>query len=353
MDAIDKAIRNALAKGDASDPAFREKVYRTIFGALDKASAANSAITPEAADRRRKALADRIRLIEGEYEELQTAPSEEAPALLAEGEQELDESGELPIGPAPEIEIQNRHQPHEFSEAAGSDLMDPAERRMGDRRKRSGRKRRPFVWFFVIALIVATVGMAAWWTHESGILLSQAERDTSVPNPPRTLSSEDYRPENSEQPLSQSLGQNRKWVDIFNPDDPTTVSAQAGATAEIRGEGKDKVLRIRSATAEAAVIFDVGPGVLQEMAGKIAVFDIVASSEENKPTEISVTCEFGKLGTCIRKRYSVGLTPSEFLFEIKLADAAATEAGSIAIVSDVNGTGMAVDIRNIRVAAEK
>jgi hypothetical protein len=356
LDSVDRAIRNALAKGDASDPAFREKVYRSVFAALEKAITANESITDETAGRRRKALADRIRMIEGQFLDAQASAGDDS-EIRSEKPEDIGEPEDLVNREAPEIEL---------AESDGSNTATSPEialetdepelagnRRDGDRRERPRRKRRPFTWFFVIALLVATIGMGVWWTHESGILLTQSERDTSVPNPPSTLSAEDYRPDNTEPPMRQSQGQNRNWINVFNPDDPTTVSALAGATAEITGEGEDKVLRIRSTTAENAVVFDVGAGVLQELAGKTAVFDIVASSEENKPAEISVRCEFGKLGNCIRKRYNVGLTPSEYLFEVKLADLTPDKAGSIEIVSDVNGKGLAIDIREIRVAAEK
>lgn len=356
MDSIDKAIRNALAKGDASDQAFREKVYRSAFTALDKATASNDAVEPQMADRRRKALADRIRLIENEFADAQANPLEEAGIEAESG----DEAGGTPdrfSRNAPEIELEEPAAQYRPPSKETTEETDGGTIVVGERESRSeimaSPRRRPIMWFFVLALMAATVGMAIWWTRESGILLSSAERDTSVPNPPETLSSEDYRPENAELPMSQNEGQHRSWINIFSPDNPTTVSTGAGAVAEISGEGKDKVLRIRSGSADSAVIFDVGPGILGQLAGKRVIFDIVASSEENKPTEISVRCEFGKLGNCIRKRYNVGLTTAEYLFEIALADASPDKAGSIAIVSDVNGTGLAVDIREIRVAVEK
>jgi hypothetical protein len=356
LDSVEKAIRNALAKGNASDPVFREKVYRSAFAALDKATATNAAISPEAADHRRKVLADQIRAIEEEFLDTPT-PSEQVDESLAQDADDLEDDADLSDREAPEIEIEdrrapNRELPPEFDVERGDRDTAVVEKKSRGRRK-SDRRRRPFSWFFVIALVIATVGIGIWWTKESGILLSRAERDTSVPNPPTTLSSEDYRPGNGELPMRQSEGQHRSWIKIFTPDDPTTVSTQSRATAEIVGEDKEKALRIRSATAEDAVIFDVGPGILEQLAGKTAVFDIIASSEENKPAEISVRCGFGKLGDCVRKRYSVGLTPNEYLFEIHLADAVPDKGGSIEIVSDVNGTGLAVDIREIRVAEEK
>ncbi|TGV81623.1 hypothetical protein EN801_033105, partial [Mesorhizobium sp. M00.F.Ca.ET.158.01.1.1] len=67
MDAIEKAIRNALEKGNAEDRAFRERVYRSAFAALDRALQANPGVTVEVAIKRRKAIQAKITEIESEY----------------------------------------------------------------------------------------------------------------------------------------------------------------------------------------------------------------------------------------------------------------------------------------------
>ncbi len=67
MDAIEKAIRNALEKGNAEDRAFRERVYRSAFAALDRALQANPGVTVEVAIKRRKAIQATITEIESEF----------------------------------------------------------------------------------------------------------------------------------------------------------------------------------------------------------------------------------------------------------------------------------------------
>ena len=125
MDAIEKAIRNAFEKGDADDRAFREKVYRSAFAALDRALLANPGITVEVAIKRRKAMQAKIAEIESEflpavaaappaespYEEplavepaAPAAPSQAAPMPTLDGERppaaELSQaSGVLPVVP--------------------------------------------------------------------------------------------------------------------------------------------------------------------------------------------------------------------------------------------------------------
>ncbi|RVA90401.1 hypothetical protein EN925_15030, partial [Mesorhizobium sp. M7A.F.Ca.US.006.04.2.1] len=67
LDAIEKAIRNALEKGNAEDRAFRERVYRSAFAALDRALQANPGVTVEVAIKRRKAIQAKITEIESEF----------------------------------------------------------------------------------------------------------------------------------------------------------------------------------------------------------------------------------------------------------------------------------------------
>ena len=67
LDAIEQAIRNAFAKGNPEDPAFRERVYRSAYAALEKALQANTALAPEIAERRRKALMSAVSSIESEF----------------------------------------------------------------------------------------------------------------------------------------------------------------------------------------------------------------------------------------------------------------------------------------------
>ncbi|MFZ1681831.1 MAG: hypothetical protein WAT70_12505, partial [Rhizobiaceae bacterium] len=67
MDPIEKAVRNALEKGQAGDSAFRRRVYDSAGAALDRAMAANAAITPELKAVRRQRLAAVITSIEAEF----------------------------------------------------------------------------------------------------------------------------------------------------------------------------------------------------------------------------------------------------------------------------------------------
>jgi hypothetical protein len=109
-------------------------------------------------------------------------------------------------------------------------------------------------------------------------------------------------------------------------------------------------LRVRSGNSGSAVSFDVGQGILETLAGKHAVFDILARAEDGKQTQISVDCNFGELGDCGRRRYAVGHQSNEYLFDVQFPDKRPGAAGTIAVNSDFDGQGKSVDIYEIRVS---
>ncbi|RWD00323.1 MAG: hypothetical protein EOS57_27575, partial [Mesorhizobium sp.] len=115
MDAIEKAIRNAFEKGNAEDRAFRERVYRSAFAALDRALQANPGVTVEVAIKRRKAVQAKITEIESEF--LPAVPGvgqptdgdAAAPAVKQPADSEADAEAETDAGadaePAPPPDV--------------------------------------------------------------------------------------------------------------------------------------------------------------------------------------------------------------------------------------------------------
>ncbi len=67
MNPIEKTIRTALARGDADDRAFREKVYRSVYAALEKSIASNPDMSDDAVRHRRELLKSSIRTVEQEF----------------------------------------------------------------------------------------------------------------------------------------------------------------------------------------------------------------------------------------------------------------------------------------------
>ncbi|MGN6767621.1 MAG: hypothetical protein ACTHJY_20950 [Rhizobiaceae bacterium] len=367
MDAIEKAIRTAFERGNPEDRAYRVKVYRSAFAALERAIASSGDTQSEAAEARRKALKIRIVEIEAEFlpaEEGGPAPKPSAPAaapavdpdLRHEAGEEvrspiLDEAEPRGTGHAfePRIEPGDRDDPSEPSDPVFSLGEEEAPRRA----RRSGRKRRSLASSALLTIVVLAVIVGGlWWAGTAGLDLLSGNPPSGVgDNPPKTVEQENFdssRGAGLQGPGTSANGE--VWITIFSPADPTTVSAPATGKAEVKEEEGGKYLRIQAGSPRSEFAFDVGQGVLERIAGKHAVFDIVAHSEEGKETEMSVNCDLGALGDCGRKRYHVGHERNDFLFEIDLPDKKPSGAGRIVIDPDLDGKGNPLDIVEIRVS---
>ena len=411
MDVIEKAIRNAFEKGDADDRAFRERVYRSAFAALERALQGNPELAPEAAERRRSDLQAKIAEIETEF--IPAAPVQPAAAPPPAATQppvveafdkaidqapavELDGDGSpsaRPVAPAreaamaldrlraePTLDIPDATAPRGARPAApvietapgrpvpepffadasdfgtlGSPLDDPApatEVSAADGPNVAGERRRPIAVLFLGVTLIAVAAIGIWWGISTGLikLPTPAEENDIIQPPPED---ETFVPGEEEAPAKPGeVDAQRDWILVFSPSDPTTVNAPGDTKAETMSDDSGDFLRIRSGASGSAVVFDVPKGVLEQVAGKHAVFDIVArAAEEGKSTQISVDCNFGELGDCGRKRYEVGYEKGEFLFDIQLPDKAPGAEGTIAINSDIDNGGKAVDIYQIKVSA--
>lgn len=446
MDVIETAIRNAFEKGDSSDRAFREKVYRSAFSALERALKANPGVTVEMAINRRKRLQATISEIETEFIpaapaveaesretqdvaaaeaalsrvsiEPEAAPGASAPPPAPEAPPAPEPAPPAPIAPAvepasakaeprvdagPAVEAEARREaatgPGAAQPAATPEVVLDAPARgpatepvapavearpaepvvlAGDRRVEpsidrdapaaagkstegevppqrdrvvDGERRRPVVAVLAILVLLALIGGGAWWAMQAGIFkLPQGSERTTPPAQPADQG-EEYDPD--EEPIGApakpgDADAQRNWINVFTPDDPTSVSTPSDASADVMEEDGASFLRIRSGSSGSTIVFDVGQGVLEQLAGKSAVFDIVARAEEGKETQISVSCNFGELGGCGRKRYAVGYEKGDFLFEMDLPAKRPGAGGTIAINSDIANGGKAIDVFEIR-----
>lgn len=353
MDAIEKAIRSAFEKGDADDRAFREKVYRSAFAALDRALQANPGITVENAIKRRKAMQAKIAEIESEFlpavapmgaHEGGDAPSVDAPVSATGSAPSIDERREPSLERSaaggrvlPDI-VPDRPLPGSQRPETAADAVAP------DRDPRRARRRFPTGALAGVAVLVA-IGAGLWWAVQSGILKMPDGAGQSSATQASGAGGNDAAPLKPGE-----ANDTRNWIDVFTPSDPTLVSAPSDAKADVMQDDSGSFLRIRSGSSGSAVSFDVGQGILEQIAGKHAVFDIVARAEDGKDTQISVDCNFGELGDCGRKRYAVGHEKNEYLFDVRLPDVHPGAAGTIAISSDFDKQGKSVDIYQIRVS---
>ncbi|MCX7302984.1 MAG: hypothetical protein NTV73_01410 [Hyphomicrobiales bacterium] len=372
MDPVEKAIRNALEKGNAEDRSFREKVYRSAFAALDRATQSQPQLTVEMAIKRRQNLQTKITSIESEY--LPAAPA--LPVQPGEVPDILLDAGELaqaPASDAPEIDTGDGQEPvpdvdmHGDTDAvaAAPDVVmegpvadlpaAPVTAAVAPDRdeRRAKRRRGPFAAMFVIVTLLCAGVLGGWVANDMG-LLKLPSMTAAPPAPPQLSEVEEFDP--AEEPAPGQPGdlgsaqELRSWIRVFSPDDPSTVNAPTGASAEVSEDESGKFIRIRSGSDGADVVFDLGQGVLEQIVGKKAVFDISARGADGQQTQISVNCDFGELGDCGRKRYAIGYERGEYLFDVELSGNRPGAGGSIAINSDFANDGKAVDIYEIRVS---
>lgn len=176
-------------------------------------------------------------------------------------------------------------------------------------------------------------------------MLSGGPIDRPAQTPPQTAQPPASQAEPPRVPGADDLA---GWISIFDPSDPTTVTTPGDARAEVMESDGVQFVRITAGASGTPVLFDVGQGVLEQVAGRRAVFNIVAQAPDSE-TQMSVECSLAQLGDCGRKRYAVGGNREEFLFEMNLPSAAPGAGGSIAINPDVEGGSRTVDIYAIRV----
>ncbi|OQM73683.1 hypothetical protein [Manganibacter manganicus] len=370
MDAIEKAIRNAFEKGNAEDREFREKVYRSAFAALDRALKANPGVTVENAINRRKAMQAKIAEIESEFlpavpdighaafdtagtDDVATAaPSVDAPAARG--------GGDISRRDEPVLSVDDRPRSHATpvvpdiipdraeAEALARQPASEGEVEPDRDERRMQRRRFPLGALIAALVVLAVIGGGFWWLKQSGLLRGDEASSSSAQV---TEQGEDYTPQQpTALPDPDDASDDREWITVFTPSNPASVSAPADAKVEAMKDDTGSFLRIRSGASGSSVAFDVGQGVLDELAGKHAVFVIVARAQEGQETQMSVSCNFGDLGDCGRKRYTVANTRNEYLFDVTFPGNQPGAAGTISIDPDFDNKGKAVDIYEIRVA---
>jgi hypothetical protein len=351
LEAIEQAIRNALTKADARNPAIRQKVYESAWGAHERSLAANGALDDNQREDRRERLKAAITRIEDEVQATGSITPPPAPAPIVERQEPIlaVEPARTP-GQAARIEpsLKGPTEP-EFdapelasNEPAAADnyrpdRLRPRLQRKTERRKASGLTK------VIIVLGMLAVALGLLWLVASGIINSKPSSIPPSTGNPAT--------NGSHEPVKEGeLSPEGNWIEIFNPSDMTQVALAGRATATISGDELEKYVRIQSPGETDDISFQVGEGVLEQLAGKRAVFDIIAKTEDGTSTQIAVSCDFGNLGDCGRKRFDISDASKEYLVQMQFpAGKEPGGGGAIKINSDVSQSGKPVDIISIRV----
>jgi hypothetical protein len=216
-------------------------------------------------------------------------------------------------------------------------------------------RRRPFAGIFIGVTLLALAGMGVWWGISTGLIKIPGAHDNSIIEEV-PAQDDDYTPQPGAEEAPQKPGQadaQRGWIQVFSPGDPSTLTAPSDVKADIMNDETGNFVRILSGASGSAVAFDITKGVLEQIAGKHATFDIVARAQDGKETQFSIDCNFGELGDCGRKRYPATYEKRDFLFELQMPAKAPGSAGTIAITSDVDNSGKALDVFEIKVSVSE
>ncbi len=207
--------------------------------------------------------------------------------------------------------------------------------------------RRPFSMLLLGTIILAAIGISAWWVYDQKLTMPAEMRDNSVPNPPKILVDES----------SSDAGQDSSdWLTIFSPKDPTGLITPSASTAVLGQDESGQFIRLKTTKGELQRSFQlvVEPGIFEANIDKTAIFEITVKSGVSDNQQFIITCQFGSFGDCGRQSFTTDRTPKTFNFEKSFGDLASggsTKSGTISILVDLSGQGLPLDIYSIRVRA--
>lgn len=225
---------------------------------------------------------------------------------------------------------------------------------------RKPRRRRGFFSrMFILVILLSSVGMAAWWVYSSDLLLTDAERDTSVPNPPPRAQEEDFDGTESApqipqgpQALDSRGGFSDDWIDVFEPQQIAAIRPRANGTVDVVTASDGTAVRLgsRSGDADGAIEITVPTDVLRELAGRTSTIALTLQSADDKPVQISVDCDFSRLGACPRHRFTINPQKLDALFRVTFdSGMAPASAGRLILNADLSGGGRGVNLYSVRI----
>ena len=190
-------------------------------------------------------------------------------------------------------------------------------------------------------------------------VLTDAERDTSVPNPPPRAEEEDFNgPESAPQApqgpqaLDSRGGFSDDWIDVFEPQQIAAIRPRANGMVDVVTASDGTAVRLgsRSGDADGAIEITVPADVLRELAGRTSTIALTLQSADDKPVQISVDCDFSRLGACPRHRFTINPQKLDALFRVSFdSGMAPASAGRLVVNADLSGGGRGVNLYSVRI----
>ncbi len=380
MNGLEAAIRNALERSDRTNAETRARIYQSARHALETGLQKQGITDPEIIAQQRHKLETTIHAIELEERgRLPAVESEVRRPLSGDTAAELPQRPAAPavrepavpaVEPGPGERREGAAAAGDFGDlraerlhrgAEGGDTsMDRSEIRTAaaamevrpeapirPREKRRGL----FARLFMFAVLLGAIGTGAWWVYTSGLMLSEAERDTSVPNPPPQAVEEDFSGTQEPKPLETRNGFSDEWIEIFEPKRIDAIRPRANAAVDVVNARDGTAMNVvsRSADADGNVEITVPTDALREMAGKTSTFALTVEASGDQPVQIAVECDFGRLGDCARHRFTVNTQKTDVLFRVTFdRSMAPATPGRLLLNAGLGGAGQGVNLYSVR-----
>ncbi len=404
MNGLETAIRNALERSDRTNAETRARIYQSARQALESGLRKQNINDAETVAHQRHRLEALIHAIEQEERSRlvdAVSPPEppmrpaaaEAPApapvsappvaspmtASPRAEPRFGEPAPQPRSPAHTgeglaVSRDHRAEPS-IDEPERRPSIEEVDQAIEVRAEAPIRPRKPrrgvYSRLFALSILFATLGMGAWWVYSTGLLLSESERDTSVPNPPPRAEEEDFT---GAEPAAQPAGQptadepaettaeprtldtqsgfSDSWLQVFEPKQISAIRARGNALVDVVSASDGTAVQVtsRSPDDDGSAEITVPTEVLQEMAGRTSTIALTLQSADDKPVQISVSCDFGRLGDCARHRFTVNAERSDVLFRVSFDRTMAPgTAGHLLLNADLGGTGRGVNLYSVRI----
>jgi hypothetical protein len=391
MSGLETAIRNALERSDRANAESRARVYQSARQALETGLRKQNIEDPDAINHQRRRLEALIHAIELEERarlDMRVDPPvpPAAPAPASPGRRSepplappiaVDRPGgrvepgfaansvahaaevEPVVNPEPAFDedVQppkpDLREVHLADEGPMPDMR--SERAVQPRKRRRGGAAR----LMIFTVFLATLGIGAWWVYTSGLLLTAAERDTSVPNPPPRAEEEDFSGTSAPaetpkgpQAIDTRGGFTDDWISVFTPDQVSALHPRANATVDMVTASDGTAARIvsRSGDSAGAVEITVPADVLRELAGRTSTIALTVQSPDDNPVHMSVECDFPRMGDCPRHRFTVNPQKLDALFRVTFdSGMAPSTPGRLIVNADLSGKGRGVNLYAVRV----
>lgn len=401
MSGLETAIRTALENSERDNPEVRARIYQSARQALEAGLRKQDITDAEVVAHHRHRLESTIHAIESEERdrlhprqrppEVPVPPVVEMPAPpVHRGDvADIDSLIDSPVAAgevrAPEVVMRRADEAsldgvhagnadHLSAAPAAEERLARGERatEMDFRPERAAGRRKPRKFFsrlLVWCVLLAFIGIGAWWAYTSGLLLTAAERDTSVANPPASTQPEDFTgnedsanddsaangtASHTDQPVTidPQNSFSADWIEVFKPADADKIQSGSRARTENITENDGPAIRLisESGAADGNVTISVPASVLQQLAGKSSTIALTLQSTTDEPTQVSVECNFQTLGNCARHRFTITREKSDALLQVRFDRSLAPNSpGTLTINSDLDGKARGINLFAIRI----